>query len=103
VTSDFDEQGIALTGRCGRHEGSADPIESPTIVQHAVAGQDALDQYFAQTADDAEQDKGEELIIQLLPFRCYQDSAWSFCLRPGRDCDFLQDASVGREEAVLVG
>jgi hypothetical protein len=59
VTSDFDWQVVPVAGRRGRHEGAADAVPS-MMIQHAVAEQDVLDRYFAQTVDDADQDTGDE-------------------------------------------
>jgi hypothetical protein len=48
-----------MAGRRGRHEWSADNV-LPTLVQHTVADQDAPDQCFAQSVDDAEHGTGDE-------------------------------------------
>jgi len=59
-TSDFDGPGIALGGRRARGELTAHPIAPPTVIQNFFANRDALDRYFAQAADDAEQGTGDE-------------------------------------------
>jgi len=59
VFSDVDWEGIALAGRGARRAWTADTAPR-RMTQDASADSDALDRYFAQAADDAEQD-GDEL------------------------------------------
>jgi hypothetical protein len=55
LTSDQEWQGFVMARHRARCDVTADTAPPPTMVQHVVADLDALDWYFARTADDADQ------------------------------------------------
>jgi len=61
VYGDLDYQGIALGGSRARGELTAHAIAPPTVIEGPFANQDAMDRYFAQIADDADQGTGGQV------------------------------------------